>query len=54
MKRRREAGDYYSGYITEARVTAVSVIKPVMMIRFHQAGGMKKTHLFQRVKVVSQ
>lgn len=29
--------------ITRARVTAVSVIKPVMMIWFHQAGRIKKT-----------
>ncbi len=40
--------------IIRARVTAVSVIKPVMMIWFHQTGRIKKTHLFQWVKVVSQ
>lgn len=40
--------------IIQARVTAVSVIKPVMMIWFHQAGRTKKIHLFQWVKVVSQ
>lgn len=40
--------------ITWARVTAVSVINPVMMIWFHQAGRIKKTHLFQWAKVVSQ
>lgn len=40
--------------IIQARVTAVSVIEPVMIIWFHQAGRIKKTHLFQWVKVVSQ
>lgn len=40
--------------IIQARVTAVSVIESVMIIWFHQAGRIKKTHLFQWVKMVSQ
>lgn len=39
--------------IIQARVTAVSVIEPVMMIWFHQAVRIKKT-VFQWVQVVSQ
>lgn len=33
--------------IIQARVTAVSVIEPVMIIWFHQAGRIKRTHLFK-------